>query len=411
MYFSEYTDILRHENKVILANNENGMWMRISEEVFGILQEFIRLSLKVRDIEEIFEDKNDADFFMTVITQLVQMEIILEAADTVKEKHKFISYEMTNQCNLRCSHCCVDAGESTGELVLDTDGSKNVLQKMAEWNPRSILLSGGEPMVRSDFFELVTHLRNIYDGNIILSTNATLISSQNVDFLSRMINQFEISLDGIDEQTCAQIRGKGVFSKVINSIKLLKKHGVQKINLSMVISDKNENLKEDFEKLNRELGTTPLFRQFSAVGRGKINRKQFTDIDEDDVYIPSDYLSKEYHKTQQICHCGAGKREIHIKSNGDVYPCVSYTGSKYKLGNLCMAEKIADLTKNMFSIEQIYESERIKEANLDCKNCLVNIFCWTCPSVFYEITTIKALKKNCEYIKPLLIQRVWGEKV
>lgn len=129
MCFSEYTDILRHENKVILANNENGMWMRISEEVFGILQEFIRLSLKVRDIEEIFEDKNDADFFMTVITQLVQMEIILEAADTVKEKHKFISYEMTNQCNLRCSHCCVDAGESTGELVLDTDGSKNVLQK------------------------------------------------------------------------------------------------------------------------------------------------------------------------------------------------------------------------------------------------------------------------------------------
>ncbi len=50
----------------------------------------------------------------------------------------------------------------------------------------NIMLSGGEPMVRSDFFEILTYLKSIYKGNIIVSTNATLINKNNVELLIKM---------------------------------------------------------------------------------------------------------------------------------------------------------------------------------------------------------------------------------
>lgn len=409
MIYSRNVKKLRRKQKVILANIVNGKWIQISEEVFSILEEFLKLDLHIGEISNIFEDKEDEEFFENVITQMLDMGIVLKNNQLEEEQHNLVSYEMTSQCNLKCTHCCVDAGGSKSTPSLDTKTSKLILKKIVEWNPKAIMLSGGEPMFRKDFFELLTYLRKIYIGKIILSTNATLISEENVDILSKNVEQFEISIDGVNEETCAMVRGNGVFERVVESIKLLKENGVANINLSMVVCDKNENLKEEFKRLNERLGTTPLFRQFAAVGRGKDNKKQFTDFGENEIYIPTEYLGDDYHNSPQICHCGAGRSEVFIKSNGDVYPCVSYTENEYKLGNLCTAEHLSDLTGKCISIERVYDAEKKKGANLGCEHCDVNLFCWTCPSVFFEMNTVDALRYNCEKLKPVLIKRIWGE--
>ncbi|KAA5807351.1 radical SAM protein [Thermoanaerobacterium thermosaccharolyticum] len=72
---------------------------------------------------------------------------------------------------------------------------------MSKWNPKSIMLSGDEPMVRTDFFELLLYLKSIYNGNIILSTNGLLISEENVDILTKCVTSMSISLDGADEES------------------------------------------------------------------------------------------------------------------------------------------------------------------------------------------------------------------
>ncbi|WP_349292283.1 radical SAM protein [Thermoanaerobacterium thermosaccharolyticum] len=78
---------------------------------------------------------------------------------------------------------------------------KDIINKMSKWNPKSIMLSGDEPMVRTDFFELLLYLKSIYNGNIILSTNGLLISEENVDILTKCVTSMSISLDGADEES------------------------------------------------------------------------------------------------------------------------------------------------------------------------------------------------------------------
>ena len=51
-------------------------------------------------------------------------------------------------------------------------------------------------------------------------TNGTLITPKNVKEIVSQIDSIDISLDGADEESCAVIRGKGVFEKVVSSIKL-----------------------------------------------------------------------------------------------------------------------------------------------------------------------------------------------
>lgn len=120
-----------------------------------------------------------------------------------------------------------------------------------------ITLSGGEPLLRGDFKELLKYLKNNYNGHIGISTNGTLITNSNAELLVKYADQIDISVDGVDEETCSIVRGKGVFEKVIKSIKILQDKGFSNISLSMVFSDKNEYLEPSFLELNKKLGTTP----------------------------------------------------------------------------------------------------------------------------------------------------------
>ncbi|AMP20051.1 hypothetical protein AZF37_01660 [endosymbiont 'TC1' of Trimyema compressum] len=140
-------------------------------------------------------------------------------------------------------------------------------------------------MFQQDFIEILSYLYERYEGKIILSTNSLLINNDNIAELVKMCDSFEISVDGIDESTCALVRGKGVFNKVCQKINLLKESGAKNINLSMVFSDKNEHLMNAFRELNVALGTTPICRIFSAIGRGANNRFIFTEKTEDDIYF------------------------------------------------------------------------------------------------------------------------------
>lgn len=263
-------------------------------------------------------------------------------------------------------------------------------------------------MLRSDFIELLTYLKSNYNGNIVLSTNGTLINEKNVSVLSESAYQIDISLDGVDEESCSVVRGKGIFDKVIKNVKLLQDIGFKNISLSMTISDKNEHLESKFNKLNEDLGTKPVIRVFAAVGRGKDNIEVFSEKNIDEVYIPEAYLSDNYDEAFGVCSCNAGNRKILISHNGELYPCIAFMNPKSKLGNIMDIESLNDLIssegKNQHQLDKIINSENYKE----CKDCKVNLFCWTCPGEFEELKDNKlAFKDRCSKIKPALYKRVW----
>lgn len=176
------------------------------------------------------------------------------------------------------------------------------------WNPKSITSSGGEPMIREDFFDIASFLRENYTGIITLSTNGTLITKDNVAKLCDLVDQIDISIDGIDEESCAKIRGRGVFGKVLNSVDLIHECDFTNVSLSMVFSDTNEMYEEQFYELNKKLGTKALPRIYADIGRAKKNREQFTSKTKNESYIPLSFLQEEHIDAD----CGVSQTITHL---------------------------------------------------------------------------------------------------
>jgi len=116
--------------------------------------------------------------------------------------------ELTARCNLDCRHCYINLPASSqvakkGELTIDqiTRIGKEAVSLGAIW----CLLSGGEPLLRDDFFDIYLALKNL--GLLVsIFTNATLITDQYIDFFKKYPpRDIEITVYGITPKTYERI--------------------------------------------------------------------------------------------------------------------------------------------------------------------------------------------------------------
>lgn len=412
MIIGKHVEKIVKDDKVILANKETGTWTRMSDEVYEILKLLLADGDSIESLHSAFEINDDYIFIKNLYDSLVDSNIICSEEYQPNKQNKIVSIQLTNRCNLKCIHCCVDAESAANDnLDLTTAQIKSIFDKVINWNPLNIMLSGGEPMIRNDFIELLTYLREKYKGKIILSTNSLFIHKENVKILTLCCDSFEISIDGIDEETCSIVRGPGVFNKVCKNIQLLKSFGAANINLSMVFSDRNQYLEDQFYKLNEKLGTKAVCRLFSAIGRGALNKSVFSDKSNEDIYIPSDYLAEQYDKPFGISFCSAGNRELFIGFDGALYPCPSYMQDEFVMGNVLDCENINDLLKSDKEQYSEYIAQAHPQKLSTCSNCQVRHFCWTCPGELRDITTKEAFQARCNLLKPVLMKRVWEQEL
>lgn len=407
--FSESTKIITNRNKVILGNIHTGQWIRISQEVYKIFKLGIDNNLDLKSLKEYLYDNEDRAYIDDMYMKLYKIGVIEDKFNKKDVKNKSILFEITNRCNLKCTHCGIDAdGVISDKKELDTSKVKGVLDKLTQWNPESITLTGGEPMLRKDFFEILKYLKENYNGQTCVSTNGTLIDEENVKLLTEFADQIDISIDGIDEETCSIVRGKGVFNKVISSVKLLQKLGFEKISLSMVFGNKNSHLKKEFINLNKSLKTYPIVREFKAIGRGETNKQLFYDKKEAESILDKEFIKGTFRKTFNICSCTAGKKEFFIRYNGDIYPCQSFLNEEYLIDNIMNIESLNYLKLDKCKGKKLDVLSLID--NLKCRDCKVNLFCWPCPGEIYEmVQNEECFNKTCEEIKPILYKEIWGE--
>ena len=410
--YSKYSTNIINVDKVVLANRGSGQWIRISKEVYDILNLGIENNYSIEQLKLSLYDEEDREYIGNLYKNLCFIGVIEDENNKNVQKNKIASFEITHRCNLKCIHCCVDADEiHSNKEDLSTEQVKNIIDKLIEWNPKGIALTGGEPMLRKDFFEILKYLKSKYDGKVSISTNGTFINNKNVDQLSKYIDQIDISVDGIDEETCSIVRGPGVFNKVIESVNLLKSKEFHNISLSMAFGDKNAHLEGKFIELNEHLGTTPIVRQFEPIGRGFDNREIFSDKKITESTLTDKFLSGNFSKEFNSCSCSAGKREVFISYNGDIYPCQSFIKDEYKLDNLLEIDSLDDLRLNKNKYIEVYDNinKFFSENDSHCKDCKVNLFCWPCPGEFFlNKNNEKAFIDTCKKIKPILYKQIWG---
>jgi radical SAM protein with 4Fe4S-binding SPASM domain len=138
-----------------------------------------------------------------------------------------VVWEVTTRCNLNCIHCYASSVESL-QAELSTADGKRLLEQIAEIDRfRMIVITGGEPLVREDIFELVEYAGKL-GFRIVFSTNGTLLTPDMArDLVKLGVVNFSISLDGHTRECHEAIRRKpGCFQGAIEGIRAAARTGV-----------------------------------------------------------------------------------------------------------------------------------------------------------------------------------------
>ncbi|MBL7130155.1 MAG: radical SAM protein [Candidatus Omnitrophica bacterium] len=133
-----------------------------------------------------------------------------------------VYFSLTTRCNLRCQMCDIFKSPTKIEDELSTPEIKDIILQIKNMRVRHLIFSGGEPLLRRDFFEIVEFATTNSIRDVDIITNGTLFDDYIIKkLLNLRLNHITISLDGLRE-TNDKIRGKGVFEKVVSNIDKLK---------------------------------------------------------------------------------------------------------------------------------------------------------------------------------------------
>ncbi len=144
-----------------------------------------------------------------------------------KEQRPVVVWNITRRCNLRCEHCYLDASDTADdEMSLEDFGE--VVNDLVKCEVPLIIFSGGEPLVRKDFFEI---LKLVKDAGLksVISTNGTLITPENAERLAELgVRYVGVSLDAACPEIHDRFRGvKGSWEKAVEGVRNAKTAGIR----------------------------------------------------------------------------------------------------------------------------------------------------------------------------------------
>ncbi|MDP4032713.1 MAG: radical SAM protein, partial [Pseudorhodobacter sp.] len=141
---------------------------------------------------------------------------------------RMIAWEVTRSCNLACVHCRAssECGPYQGEL--DTERCKKLLDEIAAFSAPVIILTGGEPLLRPDIFEIARYGHN-RGLRMVMATNGTLVTREIAGRLIEAgIQRVSISIDGVTAASHDAFRQvPGAFAGTMKGIEAMKEAGLE----------------------------------------------------------------------------------------------------------------------------------------------------------------------------------------
>lgn len=363
-------------------------------EIFGVGEEEIKKSL-----EGIYFRRGLTNVLRGMARYGVRMPGIVDAPFLVV-------WDCTHLCNLKCKHCYIGAKEKMeGELT--TEEGKRLIDEMRDAGVIILAFSGGEPLMRKDFFELAdyAHRNDLY---VTSATNGTLITEEVAKKLKESgVEYVEISIDGKDADTHDSFRGvPGMFDRTIEGVKNCMDQGLQ-TGIATTVTQHNYDQIEEIHDLASDLGVKRFICfNFVPTGRGidiikdDISPEQREELlkfllkktyeggmeslstapqlarvaieEEKGIPVGHFYAGKRFEgKTRALTDfiggCGAGRFYCSIEPNGDVYPCVFLP---IKCGNI-RERPLSDIWHESPIFKELRDRSSLKGHCSECENKFV----------------------------------------
>lgn len=368
------------------------------------------------EVLESLKDKYDASDISEAydeIEELVKEEVLYSPDQYEEIAHssmddrdyiKAVCLNIIHGCNLRCKYCFADEGEYHGHKgVMDIETAKRAIDYVVKRSgPRrniEIDLFGGEPtMIMDTIKEIIAYAREHekeWKKNIrfTMTTNATLLNDEMMDFMDKEMGNIILSLDGrkeVNDNVRIKVDGSGSYDDILPNIKkMIEKRtkgktyfvrGTFTRNNTDFYEDVMSMLNEGFREISiepvvledghplslREEDLPTIFDNYDKLYEEMRRRKK--EGDEFKFYHFNIDLQGGPCVYKRISGCGAGFEYVAITPQGEVYPCHQFVGKEeYKLGSIWDDTYDAELGKK-FKTAHIYNKPK-------CKNCWARFYC------------------------------------
>jgi mycofactocin radical SAM maturase len=289
-----------------------------------------------------------------------------------------LTWELTYACNLACLHCLSSSGRRDPR-ELSTDEAKAVIDELQRMQVFYVNIGGGEPTVRSDFWELVDYA-TAHDVGVKFSTNGVRIDRAAADRLaSSNYVDVQISLDGATAEVNDAVRGTGSFDMAIAALGHLQDAGFQDSKISVVCTRQNIGQLEEFKQLADRFGATLRLTRLRPSGRGAdvwdemhptmAQQKELYDwlVAHGEGVLTGDsffHLSAFGSALPGLNLCGAGRVVCLIDPIGDVYACPFAIHDAFLAGNVRTAG-FQDVWQN----SALFAELRLPQSGGACASC------------------------------------------
>lgn len=223
-----------------------------------------------------------------------------------------VVWNVTRTCNLRCLHCYAGSDDRVDPGEMTTGEGRRFIYGLADFKVPVILFSGGEPLIRDDFFSLAEYARS-RGIRATLSTNGTLITPEVARDIKRLgISYVGVSLDGIASDN-DRFRGRrGAFEAALAGIRACRAVG-QRVGLRFTINRHNyDQLPDIFRLIEEEDIPRVCFYHLVYSGRGSKMRDE--DITHAETRSAMELIME---KTLDFHHRGLDKEILTVDNHAD----------------------------------------------------------------------------------------------
>ena len=333
-----------------------------------------------------------------------QYEDIAHSSMDDRDYIKAVCLNIIHGCNLRCKYCFADEGEYNGHKgVMSVETAKKAIDYVVKRSgPRrniEIDLFGGEPtMIMDKVKEIIAYAREnekAWKKNIrfTMTTNATLLTEEMMDFMDKEMGNIILSLDGrkeVNDNVRIKVDGSGSYDDILPNIKRMiekrdkSKHYYVRGTFTGANTDFFEDVKAMVNEGFREISIEPvvlekghflelkeehlpeIFENYDKLYDEMVRRKK--EGDEFNFYHFNIDLNGGPCVYKRISGCGAGFEYVAITPQGEVYPCHQFVGKEeFKLGSIYDDTYDAELGKK-FKKAHIYNKPK-------CRECWARFYC------------------------------------
>ncbi|TDR45994.1 heme d1 biosynthesis radical SAM protein NirJ [Pseudomonas brenneri] len=184
-----------------------------------------------------------------------------------------VIWNLLRRCNLTCKHCYATSADSVFRDELDTEAALKVIDDLHEAGVKVLILSGGEPLLREDLFQLSAYARR-KGFFVALSSNGTLIDEGNIQQIAAArFDYVGISIDGLKATHDAFRQCEGSFERSMHAINLCRQAGIR-VGLRTTLTQENYAQLPQLLALMREYDVQKFYlSHLNYSGRGKRSRQ------------------------------------------------------------------------------------------------------------------------------------------